>query len=100
MPTVSAAADNAFGILPNNGEEEILNQIQQLLTLTLQNQSAINRIVSVLEKQGTNISLPAHSASSSPFNNNSDHIEDTTPINKGKARLSSSNKDVGNPFEE
>lgn len=38
-----------FGILPNNNEEEILNQIQQLLTLTLQNQAAINRIVGVLE---------------------------------------------------
>lgn len=38
-----------FGILPNNNEEEILNQIQQLLELTLQNQAAINRIVGVLE---------------------------------------------------
>lgn len=38
-----------FGILPNNNDEEILNQIQQLLALTLQNQAAINRIVGVLE---------------------------------------------------
>jgi hypothetical protein len=76
-----------------------LNQIQQLLTLTLQNQNAINRIVGVLEKQGTNVQLSSlGSASSSPFSNTE---VTTTSSNKGKAPLLSSDKgEYSNPFEE
>ncbi|GAA5801404.1 hypothetical protein HPULCUR_006850 [Helicostylum pulchrum] len=63
-----------FGILPNNNEEEILNQIQQLLALTLQNQSSINRIMSVLEPNNDNAcsnqkgKAPMSSSTTTPTN--------------------------------
>ncbi|KAI9476246.1 MAG: hypothetical protein EXX96DRAFT_485437 [Benjaminiella poitrasii] len=50
-------AENPFSILPpaHNNEEEILSQIQTLMTLSLQNQAAINRIMGMLEKQHIDI---------------------------------------------
>ncbi|CAO3657402.1 unnamed protein product [Mucor hiemalis] len=89
----TGANHSNFGILPNNGEEEILNQIQQLLNLTLQNQAAINKIVGVLEKQGTHVTL---SSSVSPT------LEDdiSQQNKKGKSPLLSTIREDKNPFEE
>lgn len=84
-----------FGILPNNGEEEILNQIQQLLTLTLQNQAAINKIVGVLEKQGTPVTL-----SSSPTASSQEEDDMSQQNKKGKSPLLSTIREDRNPFEE
>ncbi|KAG2229762.1 hypothetical protein INT48_004766 [Thamnidium elegans] len=75
-PVTTSGPETNFGILPNNNEDEILNQIQQLLALTLQNQSSINRIMSVLEPE-TNTSCSNH---------------------KGKAPMLSSTRE--DPFEE
>lgn len=92
----SATNHSNFGILPNNGEEEILNQIQQLLTLTLQNQAAINKIVGVLEKQGTPVTL----SSSSPTATQEDDISHQHNNKKGKSPLLSTIREDKNPFEE
>jgi hypothetical protein len=81
-----------FGILPN-GEEEILNQIQALMTLTLQNQKAINKIVGVLEKQGTPVTLPSIRVN----NDATVPIDPATANHKGKGPLL--RKD-SNPFDE
>ncbi|KAI7901239.1 uncharacterized protein BX663DRAFT_457420 [Cokeromyces recurvatus] len=45
--------NNNFEILPNNtnNDEEVMSQLQTLMTLTLQNQAAINKIINVLERQ-------------------------------------------------
>lgn len=68
-----------FRILPNN-EEEILNQIQQLLALTLQNQTSIHKIMNVLENNNLN-------------NHNTNQ--------RGKAPMQSNiNREDINPFEE
>lgn len=98
MPLIDPSATNHsnFGILPNNGEEEILNQIQQLLTLTLQNQAAINKIVGVLEKQGTPVTL----SSSSPTATQEDDISHQHNNKKGKSPLLSTIREDKNPFEE
>jgi hypothetical protein len=47
--------NNTFGILPRNGEDEILNQLHTLMELSLQNQVAIQKIMNALEKQGVNM---------------------------------------------
>lgn len=94
-PLATAAAaeptHTSFGILPN-GEEEILNQIQALMSLTLQNQKAINKIVGVLEKQGTPVTL-----SSVKVNDATDSAQNSTTNHKGKGPLL--RKD-SNPFDE
>lgn len=81
-------SDGTFGLLPNNGEDEILGQIQALMQLTLQNQAAINKIVNALEKQGTKFSPSA--VEDSPLS--------TTSYNKGKSPLLS--KEDNDPFAD
>ncbi|CAO3662307.1 unnamed protein product [Rhizopus microsporus] len=54
-PSVSMDHNNTFGILPRNGEDEILNQLHTLMELSLQNQAAIQKIMNALEKQGVNM---------------------------------------------
>ncbi|GAN00624.1 voltage-gated potassium channel [Mucor ambiguus] len=83
-----ARSDGTFGLLPNNGEDEILGQIQALMQITLQNQAAINKIVSALEKQGTKLS--PSTAEDSPLS--------TTSYNKGKSPLLS--KEDNDPFAD
>jgi hypothetical protein len=80
--------DENFGLLPNNGEDEILGQIQALMQLTVQNQVAINKIINTLERQGTTLSLLTaveNSTTSTPYNN------------KGKSPLLSKEND---PFTD
>lgn len=83
--TTSTEDDN-FRILPTSSDDEILNQIQALMTLTLQNQAAINKIVTVLEKQGVSIASPQEN-----------HIvENESSSSKGKGRLTTIDT---NPFD-
>ncbi|KAG1088234.1 hypothetical protein G6F42_020343 [Rhizopus arrhizus] len=81
-------SDGSFGLLPNNGEEEILGQIQALMQLTLQNQASINKIINALEKQGTKLS--PSTTEDSPLS--------AASYNKGKSPLLS--KEDNDPFAD
>lgn len=72
-----------FRILPNSSDDEILNQIQALMTLTLQNQAAIHKIVTALERQGV---------ITSPLENTAENESSS----KGKGRLTTIDT---NPFD-
>lgn len=73
-----------FRLLPNSSDDEILNQIQALMTLTLQNQAAINKIMTALEKQGASLSSPQET------------VVENESSSKGKGRLT---KIDTNPFD-
>ncbi|KAI8996939.1 hypothetical protein BDB01DRAFT_840509 [Pilobolus umbonatus] len=77
------AANTSFNIIPN-GEEEILRQIQLLMTLTIHNQTSINKILKGLESQDMQISprymgqndindTDIHPSSSLPHNRKGKH---------------------------
>lgn len=95
--TANEPTHTSFGILPN-GEEEILNQIQALMTLTLQNQKAINTIVGVLELQGTPMSFSPTKMNDAtvPVDPAQNTSSSKTTNHKGKSPL---RKD-SNPFDE